>query len=167
VIHDPKSSDIAYLARTLELAKAAANEHGEVPVGALLILGDLLVETKNEKEARPDPTAHAEILALREAAARLGVWRLSGATVYVSKEPCIMCAGALVAARVTRVVFGAYDPKGGAAGSVLNVFTGPGINHYVEVVGGVLEEEAGMLLKNFFRQRRRAMDERNNINVIL
>jgi tRNA(adenine34) deaminase len=147
-------TDTHYLARTLELARAAASDLGEVPVGALLVLGDLVVEAKNEKESRPDPTAHAEILVLREAARRLGVWRLSGAVVYVSKEPCLMCAGALIAARVARVVFGAFDPKGGAAGSVINLFRGPGINHLIEVDGGVLEEEAAKILRIFFQGRR-------------
>jgi len=153
-MNNQKSSDERYLARTFVLADMAANELGEVPVGAILVVGDLIVEARNEKESRPDPTAHAEILALREAARQLGVWRLSGATVYVSKEPCIMCAGALIAARVDRVVFGAFDPKGGAAGSVLNLFTGPGINHTIEVCGGVLEKEARALLQSFFQQRR-------------
>jgi tRNA(adenine34) deaminase len=151
---DQMYSDTLYLARTLELAKAAASDLGEVPVGALLVLDGLVVEAMNEKESRPDPTAHAEILVLREAARRLGVWRLSGAVVYISKEPCLMCAGALISARVARVVFGAFDPKGGAAGSVLNLFRGPGINHRIEVNGGVLEEEAAKILRIFFQERR-------------
>ena len=154
-------SDEAYVARTFFLARAAASELDEVPVGAVLVLGDLVIEARNEKESRPDPTAHAEILVLREAARQLGVWRLSGATIYISKEPCIMCAGALIAARVARVVFGAFDPKGGAAGSVLSLFDGPGTNHYVEVRGGVLEEEASALLQQFFRHRRNAQRIRN------
>jgi tRNA(adenine34) deaminase len=146
--------DASYMARALELAEHAALDYGEVPVAAVLVCGDLIVEAGNEKERRPDPTAHAEILVLREAARRLGVWRLSGATVYVTKEPCLMCAGALIAARVDRVVFGAYDPKAGAAGSVINLFECVAVNHYAEVVGGVMEAEAGEQLRRFFVARR-------------
>ena len=148
------SSDEMFIARTFVLAQAAARDLGEVPVGAVLVLRDLQVEARNEKESRPDPCAHAEILVLRETARLAGAWRLTGATVYVSKEPCVMCAGALVAARVARVVFSAYDPKAGAAGSVFSLFEGPGIHHRVEVRGGVLEEEGRALLQTFFRQRR-------------
>ncbi len=149
-------SDVTYLLRALALAEQAALELDEVPVGAVLVLGDLVIEAKNEKESRPDPTAHAEILVLREAARQIGSWRLSGATVYISKEPCVMCAGALLAARVARVVFGAFDPKGGAAGSVLDIFHGPGVNHRAEVCGGVCEEEARSLLQHFFQHRRKS-----------
>lgn len=151
-----QSADHAYLERALRLADEAALEHGEVPVAAILVLDGLVVEAANEKERRPDPTAHAEILVLREAAALLGRWRLSGATVYVTKEPCMMCAGALLAARVERVVFGAWDPKAGAAGSVVDLFTSPGINHHVIVEGGVLEAQAAEQLRRFFAARRSA-----------
>jgi len=145
--------DEKQIRRAMELADEAAH-HGEVPVGAVLIIGDLVIETANERERRPDPTAHAEILALREAARRLGSWRLSGATVYVTKEPCPMCAGALIAARVARVVFGAYDAKGGAAGSVIDLFNGAAVFHWVEITGGVCESEAAQQLQDFFRHRR-------------
>ncbi len=125
-----------------------------MPIGAVLVCGDLIVETKNEKESRPDPSAHAEMLAIREAAHRLGVWRLAGATLYVTKEPCLMCAGAIVAARIERLVFGAYDPKGGAAGSVIDAFSSPAVNHRVAVTGGILEEETSQQLRTFFERKR-------------
>lgn len=131
-----------------------AERNGDVPIGAVFVCGDLIVEAKNEKESRPDATAHAEMLLLREAAARLGAWRLSDATVYVTKEPCVMCAGAMVAARVKRLVYGCRDPKGGAAGSVLDVVRHPALNHRIEVTAGVLEEEAAAQLQAFFRKRR-------------
>jgi len=125
-----------------------------VPIGAVLVCGDLVVEAKNEKESRPDPSAHAEMLAIREAAHRLGVWRLGGATLYVTKEPCLMCAGAIIAARIERLVFGAHDPKGGAAGSVIDAFASPVANHRVAVTGGILEEETSKQLRAFFERRR-------------
>lgn len=137
----------------MELA-AYAEAVGDVPIGAVLVCGDLIVEAKNEKESRPDATAHAEMLLLREAAARLGAWRLSEATVYVTKEPCVMCAGAMVAARVKRLVYGCRDPKGGAAGSVLDVVQHPALNHRIDVTGGVLEEETAAQLQAFFKKRR-------------
>jgi len=145
--------DEFYLRRTLELA-AQAEAAGEVPIGAVLVSGDLVIETRNEKEARPDATAHAEMLALREAAQRLGVWRLSDATLYVSKEPCVMCAGALLAARVKRVVYGAPDPKGGADGGAFDILRSPSTNNRIEVTAGVLEEEAAEQLRRFFRAKR-------------
>lgn len=145
--------DERYLRRALELADNAAAA-GDVPIGAVLVSGDLVLEAHNEKEARPDATAHAEMLLLREAAGRLGTWRLSEATVYVTKEPCAMCAGALIAARAKRVVFGCRDPKGGAAGSVLDLLNHPALNHRVAVTGGVLEAEAAAQLQAFFRERR-------------
>jgi tRNA(adenine34) deaminase len=146
-------NDEFYLRRTLELA-AQAEAAGEVPIGAVLVSGDLVIETRNEKEARPDATAHAEMLALREAAGRLGVWRLSDATLYVSKEPCVMCAGALLAARVKRVVYGAPDPKGGADGGAFDILRSPSTNHRIEVTAGVLEDEAAEQLRRFFRAKR-------------
>ncbi len=141
--------------RALELAAGAARA-GEVPVGAVLLCGAAVFEAQNEKERRPDPTAHAEILAIRAAAAALGVWRLPTATLYVTKEPCAMCAGAIVAARIERVVFGCRDPKGGAAGSVIDVFASEAVNHRVEVVAGVLEDECARQLREFFELRRAA-----------
>lgn len=134
----------------LEEAAAAARE-GEVPVGCAVVReGELLSRAHNAREGLRDPTAHAEILALRRAAERSGTWRLDGAELYVTLEPCAMCAGAMVLARVKRVVFGPRDPKGGAAGSVLDVFESPGLNHRVEVVEGVLAEEGARLLRSFF-----------------
>ncbi|MBO9531360.1 MAG: tRNA adenosine(34) deaminase TadA [Solirubrobacteraceae bacterium] len=133
-----------------------AEAHGDVPIGAVVVVGDEVVARgRNEREAGQDPTAHAEVLALRAAAKAIGDgWRVTGATLYVTLEPCTMCAGAIVLARVPRVVFGAYDPKAGAAGSVLSVLDRPELNHRPEVVGGVLEAECGDLLRAFFRARR-------------
>ncbi len=140
--------------RAIELADAAA-EHGDVPIGAVLVLADgRVVEACNEKELRNDATAHAEMLALRAAARLAGAWRLHGATVYVTKEPCVMCAGALVAARIGRLVFGCRDPKGGAAGSVLDVVAHPALNHRIEVLAGVLEPETAKQLQAFFAAKR-------------
>jgi len=147
------ADDESYLRRALELAQEAAGA-GDVPIGAVLISGDLQLEAKNEKEARSDPTAHAEMLLLREAARRLGAWRLSQATVYVTKEPCVMCAGALIAARVQRLVYGARDPKGGADGSAFDVLRSPRANHRPEITAGVLEAEAAEQLQQFFRAKR-------------
>jgi tRNA(adenine34) deaminase len=147
-------TDAEFMRRALELARAAA-AGGEVPVGALLVRGDeVLGEGANCPIGTHDPTAHAEIHALRAAGARVGDYRLPGTTLYVTLEPCIMCASALVHARVSRVVFGAWDPKAGAAGSLTDVFNIAGLNHRVDVFGGVLAEECGTLLSDFFRQRR-------------
>ncbi len=147
------TEDETRLRRALELADEAAR-NGDVPIGAVLVSGDLVLEAKNEKEARADPTAHAEILLLREAARRLGAWRLSEATMYVTKEPCLMCAGAILAARIKRLVYGARDPKGGADGSAFDVLRSPKTNHRLDVTPGVLEEEAAVQLARFFRERR-------------
>jgi tRNA(adenine34) deaminase len=146
-------TDVDYMRRALALAERAQAQ-GDVPIGAVLVLGDLVCEAANEKELRPDPTAHAEILALREAAARSGSWRLSGATLYVTKEPCVMCAGAMVAARIDRLVFGCDDPKGGAAGGLLDLVQHGDLNHRVSVTAGVLAEETAEQLRSFFAQRR-------------
>jgi tRNA(adenine34) deaminase len=139
----------------LGLAKQAA-EQGEVPVGAVLVLNGAAVgEGWNRPIAEHDPTAHAEIVALRAAARNLGNYRLPGATLYVTLEPCVMCAGAVIHARVERIVFGAYDPKSGAAGSVFEILGTDRLNHYVEVQGGVLADECSRLLRLFFEDRRR------------
>ena len=139
----------------LDIAEAAA-EHGDVPIGAVLARdGEVIAEGANERELRGDPTAHAEILALRAGAGVVDDgWRLLDTTLYVTLEPCAMCAGAIVLARVPRVVYAAPDPKAGAAGSVLNVLAEPQLNHRPEVVAGVLEAEAAELLRGFFRDRR-------------
>ena len=139
--------------RALELA-AQAEAQGDVPIGAVFICGDLIVESRNEKESRNDATAHAEMLALVEAARQLGRWRFSDATIYITKEPCHMCAGALIAARIGRVVYGARDPKGGADVSAFDVLRNPRTNHRPEVLAGVCEAEAAAQLRAFFRSRR-------------
>ena len=140
----------------LALAEAgAAPGHGDVPVGAVAVHGGRVVASRhNERELRGDPTEHAELLALAEAAAVLGTWRLSGLTLFVTLEPCPMCAGALVASRADRVVFGAADPKAGACGSLYNLCADPRLNHEVEVVPGVQAGEASSLLTRFFDGRR-------------
>jgi len=132
-----------------------AERHGDVPIGAVVAReGELLAAAGNERELRRDPTAHAELLAIRAAAEALGGWRLPGTTLYVTLEPCAMCAGAIVLARVPTVVFGAADPKAGAAGSVLDVLAEPALNHRPAVTGGVLGEECAALLRDFFASRR-------------
>lgn len=144
------------MARALEQARLAA-VHGEVPVGAVLVReGRLLAEAGNRILSGADPTAHAEVLALRAGAARLGDARLVDTTLYVTLEPCAMCAGAVVLARVPRVVFGARDPKSGMAGSLEDLLRDPRLNHRAEVAEGVLAEPAGELLRSFFRARRDA-----------
>ena len=139
----------------LEEAEAAAAV-GDVPVGAVVLGpgGEVLARRRNERELRGDPVAHAELLAIQDAAAALGAWRLTGCTVVVTLEPCPMCAGALVAARVGRVVFGAFDPKAGAVGTLYNLCTDPRLNHEVEVVAGVQGEACSAQLRGFFAQRR-------------
>jgi tRNA(adenine34) deaminase len=143
-------------AMTVALAEAErAAADGEVPVGAVVIAGGRMVAQRhNERESRHDPTAHAEMLALRDAAAVLGRWRLLDATVVVTLEPCPMCAGALVAARVGEVVFGATDPRAGACGSLYNLCADPRLNHEVTVTPGVRAGEAARLLEQFFTERR-------------
>ena len=150
----PPPSDADYMQRALVLARAAAAQ-GEVPVGALVVRGsEIIGEGANRPIGQHDPSAHAEIEALRAAGRALGDYRLTGATLYVTLEPCIMCASAIVHARIDRVVFGAWDPKAGAAGSIADVFAIPQLNHRVDVFGGVLAEECATLLSAFFRARR-------------
>jgi tRNA(adenine34) deaminase len=145
-------------AQGMELALAQARlaeAHGDVPVGAAILRdGQPLAAAGNERELRRDPTAHAEILAIRTAAEALGGWRLSGTALYVTLEPCAMCAGAIVLARIPTVVIGAPDPKAGAAGSVLDVLAEPALNHRPEVLTGVREPECAALLREFFATRR-------------
>jgi tRNA(adenine34) deaminase len=132
-----------------------ALEHDDVPIGAVLVRdGEVLGAAHNERELRQDPTAHAEMIALREAAVAVGSWRVLDSVLYVTLEPCAMCAGAVVLARVPRVVFGASDPKAGAAGSVLDVLAEPRLNHRPVVAGGLLAEECAELLSAFFASRR-------------
>jgi tRNA(adenine34) deaminase len=146
--------DETMMGHALELA-AEAGRHDDVPIGAVVARGDeLLGAAGNERELRRDPTAHAEVLALRQAADRLGGWRLPETTIYVTLEPCAMCAGAISLARVPRLVYGAADPKGGAVGSVVDLSAEPVVNHRPQVDGGLLAEEAGALLDSFFTARR-------------
>jgi len=129
---------------------------GDVPIGAVVVSagGEVLAAAHNERELTGDPTAHAEVLALRRAAVRLGSWRLTGCSLVVTLEPCTMCAGALVLARIERLVFGAYDPKAGAVASLFDVVRDPRLNHRPEVVGGIAEEECSALLRDFFDRHR-------------
>lgn len=140
----------------LDQARAAAS-HGDVPVGAVVVHeGRVIARAHNERELRGDPTAHAEVLALRAAADAVGGWRLDGCTLYVTLEPCVMCAGAMQQSRIDRVVFGAPDPKGGATGTLYNVAADPRLNHEVDVTHGVLAEESSRLLSDFFALHRNA-----------
>jgi tRNA(adenine34) deaminase len=151
-----KLSNEDYFMRLALREAELASAHGDVPIGAVVEHdGELIAAAHNERELRQDPTAHAEILALREAAQALGSWRVLDATIYVTLEPCAMCAGAIVLARVERVVFGAEDPKAGACGSVLDVLADTRLNHRPEVLAGPLREECGELLRSFFAARRR------------
>lgn len=153
-INMPSGDDAAWMALALEQAALAAAA-GEVPVGALVIKdGEVLGRGHNRNLLDDDPTAHAEIVALRQAAARLGNHRLTGCTMVATIEPCAMCAGALLHARIARLVYGASDPKAGAAGSVLQVINHPGLNHQMEVTAGVLAEKCSGILQDFFRQKR-------------
>jgi tRNA(adenine34) deaminase len=132
-----------------------ALEHGDVPIGCIVVQGgEVIGAAPNERELRGDPTAHAEVLAIREASERVGSWRLLDTVLYVTLEPCAMCAGAMVLARVPRVVWGAPDPKAGAAGSVLDVLAEPRLNHRPEVAAGLLADESAALLREFFATRR-------------
>jgi len=142
------------MGRALELAEHA-REEGEVPVGAVLVRdGEIIGEGWNRPIASHDASAHAEIQAIRSAGSALGNYRLGGSTLYVTLEPCAMCAGAMVHARVARLVYGAKDPKTGAAGSVFDLVRAPALNHQLEVDSGVMAEDCGALLRDFFRQRR-------------
>lgn len=148
------SFDELYMRAALDLAHEAAAAD-EVPVGAVVVVaGEIVGRGFNQPILRGDPTAHAEIVALRAAADRLGNYRLPGSTLYVTLEPCIMCSGAIMHARVERVVFGALDPKTGAAGSVVDLYAEERLNHHTEIQGGVLAEECGAILSAFFAARR-------------
>jgi tRNA(adenine34) deaminase len=150
----PLAAHVQAMGLALEQARLA-EAHGDVPIGAAILReGEPLAVAGNERELRRDPTAHAEILAIRAAAEALGGWRLPGTTLYVTLEPCAMCAGAIVLARVPVVVIGAPDPKAGAAGSVLDVLAEPALNHRPEVVSGVRGAECASLLREFFNARR-------------
>lgn len=151
-------TDETFMALALEEARRAAT-NGDIPIGAVVVRdGEVLAAAGNERELRGDPTAHAEILALRAAAEVAATWRLDGCSLYVTLEPCPMCAGALVLARVARLVYGPQDPKAGAALSLYNIPADPRLNHYVEVTPGVLAEECAEVLTGFFRSRRNRGD---------
>lgn len=153
-MNSPTDADQDFMAAAIELARAAGAA-GEVPVGAVVVLdGEIVGRGYNQPIGRADPTAHAEVMALRDAAARIGNYRLPGASLYVTLEPCIMCAGAIMHARIARVVFGARDPKTGAAGSVVDLFAEDRLNHHADIQGGVRAEECGALLSSFFAARR-------------
>jgi tRNA(adenine34) deaminase len=146
--------DEGMMRRALDEARRCL-DHSDVPIGAVVSKGgEVVAGAANERELRQDPTAHAEVLALRAASERLGTWRLEGCSLYVTLEPCAMCAGAVVLARVERVVFGAADPKAGFVGSLGDLVRDPRLNHRAEVASGVLAEESGELLRSFFRERR-------------
>jgi tRNA(adenine34) deaminase len=151
----PDPVDDGFMQLALRQARLASR-HGEVPVGAVVVLaGKVVGRGRNDRERRRDVLGHAEIRALRGASRTLGDWRLEGSTVYVTLEPCPMCVGAMLSARVGRVVYGAPDPRAGAAGSVLNLADYPGLPHHLTVVGNVRVEESGLLLKEFFAARRK------------
>ncbi len=144
-----------YMREAMQEAKKAL-ALGEVPVGAVVVLNDVIIgRGYNRKENDHDPTSHAEIIALREAAKRQKSWRLNGATLFVTLEPCPMCAGAMLQSRIERVVFGVDDPKAGAAGTLINLLQFPGFNHELKIVAGVLEKEAQELLQGFFSNMRK------------
>ena len=146
--------DEHFMRLALREAEQAA-DHDDVPIGAVIVReGEVLAAAGNERELRGDPTAHAEVLAMREASRRIGGWRIPGSVLYVTLEPCPMCAGAIVLARVPRVVYGAHDPKAGAAGSVLDILGEPRLNHRPRVDAGLLADEAAGLLESFFAARR-------------
>ncbi|MDY5129296.1 tRNA adenosine(34) deaminase TadA [Actinotignum urinale] len=149
-----KEQEKAFIGRAMELAQHA-EKAGDVPVGAVVVVnGKIVGEGYNTREAEVDPVGHAEVMALREAGKRLGRWRLDDADLYVTLEPCTMCAGAILGARIRRVFFGAWDEKAGAAGSVRDVLRDSRMNHQVEVYGGICEEEVARQLVNFFDERR-------------
>ena len=152
--HEPRETDLAMMRRALEEACLAA-EKGEVPVGAVVAKGtEVIASAHNERETTNDPTAHAELLAIRRAAASLAGWRLTGCTLYATLEPCPMCAGALHAARISRLVYAAPDPKAGAAGTLYDLPSDARLNHVFPTRRGLLEAESASLLRAFFKERR-------------
>jgi len=159
-----QDDDLRYMRQALDLARKAPLI-GEVPIAALLVRdGAVLASAHNRRETWQDPTAHAEMMVIRDAAGATGSWRLTETTLYVTLEPCTMCIGAIVLARIPRLVFGAWDPKAGACGSVINIPPEPRLNHRVEVEAGLLAEESQSLLQEFFRQLRKESLLRNEEN---
>ena len=153
---DKRAQDLTFMQIALEEAARAAAV-GEVPIAALIVQdGRVLAQAHNHRELWQDPTAHAEVIAIRAAAAALGTWRLTDTTLYVTVEPCSMCIGAIILARVSRIVFGAWDPKGGACGSLFDLPSEPKLNHRVAVTGGILEQESQALIQKFFKSLREA-----------
>lgn len=151
---DIQRTDAHFMRLALEEAGLAYSE-GEVPVGAVLVMdGAVISKTHNRREAANDPTAHAEVIALREGAGIAKKWRLTDATLYVTKEPCVMCAGTMINARLGRLVYGCSDSKGGAVDSLYRILSDKRLNHQVEVISGVLEDECSSMLKKFFQERR-------------
>ena len=151
-----QASDIHFMRMALDMAQQALRSE-EVPVGAVLVQdGNLLATGFNQREGTQDPTAHAELIAIRSAAMTLGSWRLTGTTLYVTLEPCAMCAGAIIQARIARVVFGTWDPKAGACGSICNLLAEPRFNHRVTVDSGIMAEDCRTILQNFFQHLREA-----------
>ena len=155
VLIDP-APDVAFMQQALRAAEKAFKA-GEVPVGAIVVqAGRIIARASNQVELLKDATAHAEMLAITQAEAAVGDWRLNDCDLYVTKEPCPMCAGALVHVRIRRLIFGCADPRGGAAGSLMNLLQMPGLNHRCEITSGVLGEQSAALLQSFFRSRRKA-----------
>jgi len=153
---DERAQDLTFMRMALEEA-ARAPAVGEVPIAALIVQdSQILAQAHNCRELWQDPTAHAEVIVIRAAATALGTWRLTDTTLYVTVEPCSMCIGAIILARIARVVFGAWDPKAGACGSVFNLPAEPRLNHQVALTGGVLEQESQALIQNFFKELREA-----------
>ena len=153
---DERAQNFTFMRIALEEA-ARAGAAGEVPIAALVVQGSrVLAQAHNCRELWQDPTAHAEVIAIRAAATAIGTWRLTGTTLYVTVEPCAMCIGAIILARISRVVFGAWDPKAGACGSVFDLPSEPRLNHQVLVSGGVLEQESQALIQKFFKELREA-----------
>ena len=156
MLEDERAQDLIFMRAALEEA-AKAPAVGEVPIAAVIVHGNqILAQAHNYRELWQDPTAHAEVIAIRAAATVLGTWRLTDTTLYVTVEPCSMCIGAIILARVSRVVFGAWDPKAGACGSLFDLPSEPKLNHRVAVAGGVLEQECQFLIQKFFKELREA-----------
>ncbi|MCC2641315.1 MAG: tadA [Nitrospira sp.] len=155
--------DYQFMQQALTIARSAPLI-GEVPIAALLVRdGIVIAEAHNRRESRQDPTAHAELMVIQEASRRMESWRLTGTTLYVTLEPCAMCIGAIILARIPRLLFGASDPKAGACGSIMNIPTEARLNHRVEVIGGILAGESQALLQDFFRRLRQEAARRENV----